>query len=1223
MNATFRKATCVLLSVLMTLSVMMAGMTAVLAEGIVVDGQKDAAYTDDKMTVISTAYAGSGQVGIENPQGWYSKSWYTWDDTTVYVYFEVYDPDQAAAYDLVYYLNDVSEAGTYTFQMENGGYFQYDVTAGTISKAGSLQFDVACQVTETGRSYEFKFARLATEGFSFSPVVSNAGYTYTVAYHTLLNTAIGCKKVLYNDEATWKDETAVDSSVLEGPARIAAVEELLSKIPADFSSLTPDDRSVVDEAKIALNALPSSLRNQVNADLVQRLNDAVEYLEGLTTDGIQIDGEKDADYTDDKMTVVSTAYAGGGQGRIENPQGWYSKTWYTWDNTTVYVYCEIYDPNHSAAYDLMYYLNDVSETGAYTFADGMNGGYFQYTVAGGALATGGALQPKIASKVTETGRAYEFKFDRLNTTGFSISPVISNADVNYTVSYFTTFNNDAGCKKVLYNDEATWKDESAVDGNIIHDPAKITAVEELLSQIPADFAGLTPDNRAVVDNAQNALNALPAGWRKAVNAELIQRLEGAIEYLANLVSGDIQINAVKENAYTDDKMTFISMAFGGVGAQQIDNSQNFSSRSWYTWDDEFVYYYCDVYDPEQMAQYDVFYFVSDISDDLLSFVHQAPNGVYYQYEIATGEVQSGGELQLESAHRVTSTGRAYEFKFQRKGETGFSIGPVVYGSATYTVSYKTTYYNPGNLKQVFYNNEATWKDETAVNDPESGVAAVEALIQEIPADIDSLTTAHYTVVDTADKAFKALPVGWETKVNPDLVKRLEDAVAKMKELFAGSVWIDGEKDEAYNDDAMTIISTAYAGPGGFLIDNTYGVYSKTWYTWDDESVYCFVEIYDPEQVTQMDVFYVISDLGADGSYVHEHPMGGYAQYAVATMTPSFGGALVLDAACRKTETGRAYEFRFDRLTPDGFSISPLIYVNEKYTVSYHTNYFVNVNAKQVLYDNDRSWFDDTATDGVTVDDPAKITAVEELIALIPEDIDSITLENSEVVNNADKAYNALPSGWKASVNAELVERLNNAKAKIVQLKNQAIINALIADIAALPATDDITLEQETTILDLLARYNALADDAKDAVTNANLLTAAVAKLDQLKADVVIAQINALPEADQITSENATDVQNARTAFEGLTDAQQALVSNLSKLEAAEAALKALEFTLGDINNDGKIDAADALLALQHSVKLIKLEGNKASAADVNRDDKIDAADALKILQFSVNLIKEF
>lgn len=79
---------------------------------------------------------------------------------------------------------------------------------------------------------------------------------------------------------------------------------------------------------------------------------------------------------------------------------------------------------------------------------------------------------------------------------------------------------------------------------------------------------------------------------------------------------------------------------------------------------------------------------------------------------------------------------------------------------------------------------------------------------------------------------------------------------------------------------------------------------------------------------------------------------------------------------------------------------------------------------------------------------------------------------------------------------------------------------------------------------------------------------------------------------------------------------------LEKLEQAEQAYASL-FTPGDIDDNGRINAADALLALQHSVNLIRLEGTQAQAADVTRDGKINAADALKILQHSVGLIQEF
>ena len=61
----------------------------------------------------------------------------------------------------------------------------------------------------------------------------------------------------------------------------------------------------------------------------------------------------------------------------------------------------------------------------------------------------------------------------------------------------------------------------------------------------------------------------------------------------------------------------------------------------------------------------------------------------------------------------------------------------------------------------------------------------------------------------------------------------------------------------------------------------------------------------------------------------------------------------------------------------------------------------------------------------------------------------------------------------------------------------------------------------------------------------------------------------------------------------------------------------------DVDNDGQVNAADALLSLQASVDLRSLGGSEVTTADVNNDGQVNATDALFILQHSVDLIEEF
>lgn len=67
----------------------------------------------------------------------------------------------------------------------------------------------------------------------------------------------------------------------------------------------------------------------------------------------------------------------------------------------------------------------------------------------------------------------------------------------------------------------------------------------------------------------------------------------------------------------------------------------------------------------------------------------------------------------------------------------------------------------------------------------------------------------------------------------------------------------------------------------------------------------------------------------------------------------------------------------------------------------------------------------------------------------------------------------------------------------------------------------------------------------------------------------------------------------------------------------------LPYTLGDVNDNGKIQANDALLVLRHVAKLVTLDETAQLAADVNGNGKIQANDALLILRYVAKLITGF
>ena len=63
------------------------------------------------------------------------------------------------------------------------------------------------------------------------------------------------------------------------------------------------------------------------------------------------------------------------------------------------------------------------------------------------------------------------------------------------------------------------------------------------------------------------------------------------------------------------------------------------------------------------------------------------------------------------------------------------------------------------------------------------------------------------------------------------------------------------------------------------------------------------------------------------------------------------------------------------------------------------------------------------------------------------------------------------------------------------------------------------------------------------------------------------------------------------------------------------------YTLGDVNNDGRITAVDARMVLRSVAGLITLDDVQSAAADTNKDSKVTAVDARLILQYVVGKVK--
>ena len=197
-------------------------------------------------------------------------------------------------------------------------------------------------------------------------------------------------------------------------------------------------------------------------------------------------------------------------------------------------------------------------------------------------------------------------------------------------------------------------------------------------------------------------------------------------------------------------------------------------------------------------------------------------------------------------------------------------------------------------------------------------------------------------------------------------------------------------------------------------------------------------------------------------------------------------------------------------------------------------------------------------------------AADEVIQLIHLLPDNITFENEDELHRLQKQFENLTHEQKALVPSTVYSKLLDAEAQLRYLEsaqseaeaNQAAANTVIAAIDKLP-DDIITLDAEKIIQSAREEYDSLTETQKELIssTSYSRLLNAEAQIQTLKdtklqeeqsAQEVVSLIDSLP--DSLTTDNEGVVSSARSAYETLSENAKTLVTNLPKLEEAEATL---------------------------------------------------------------------
>ena len=231
-----------------------------------------------------------------------------------------------------------------------------------------------------------------------------------------------------------------------------------------------------------------------------------------------------------------------------------------------------------------------------------------------------------------------------------------------------------------------------------------------------------------------------------------------------------------------------------------------------------------------------------------------------------------------------------------------------------------------------------------------------------------------------------------------------------------------------------------------------------------------------------------------------------------------------------------------------------------------------------------------------------ITDVDNLISAIGEV--SLSNESKAKIDTARTAYDALISAYQAFV--KNYEALTLAEATYNSLKTDS--DAANAVMEAINSIGEVNLDSKAKIDEVRASYDGLTDTQKGLVTNLETLTLAEVAYASLKADkdaavATEAKISDIGEV-KFLDEVKARIDEARASYDGLTDTQKGLVTNLETLTTAEA-------TYATLKADS--EASARVYALINSIGEVALTDEVKARIDEARTSYDGLTDSQKLL----------